>query len=115
MKNKYIINIIKNLNFIYFKVTNGLSKPPSSHPLENPDSGSPAAVLTTESVHINLENGTKSTSPPSQIKHDNMTNVNQTAVINVNVPKTMDIPTTNPGLRTIELSTGTVREGFGEL
>ncbi|XP_037025582.1 transmembrane protein 268 isoform X5 [Bradysia coprophila] len=62
----------------------------------------PAAVLTTESVHVNISNKTIN-HPLSQ---------NSPAAPS---PAVIDIPNTsntNPGLRTIELSTGRVREGF---
>lgn len=68
---------------------------------EAPDSttmSSPAAVLSTENVHINLN----SSSPPPA----HMSASSNPAVIEI--PKSE-----NPGLRTIELSSGRIREGFG--
>ncbi|KAJ6648295.1 Transmembrane protein [Pseudolycoriella hygida] len=61
----------------------------------------PAAVLPTESVHVNINNKT--------ISHP-LSQTSQTSA-----PAVIDVPianNTNPGLRTIELSTGRVREGF---
>lgn len=70
------------------------------------------AVLTTESVHISLSNKAPQLASQPQMS--------------TSAPAVIDIPTSpaaaaataaanaNPGLRTIELSSGRVREGFGE-
>lgn len=69
------------------------------------------AVLNTESVHISLNNKTNQSMIPAQMT--------------TSAPAVIEIPTSpaavaaaaaasaNSGLRTIELSTGRVREGFG--
>lgn len=100
-----------------------------------------AAVLATESVHVNV-----STKPSTNVFHSNQNHHNNNnnnsvttqpysatkpasvagsgqmssngsspAVIDIPIglPSTATVPT-NPGMRTIELSTGRVREGFGK-
>jgi hypothetical protein len=77
------------------------------------------AVLRTESVHVNIDNN-RSVSSPKIHAVNNVNKTMQPAVIEI--PKTKAASSvltepTPPGdsrLRTIELSTGRVREGFGE-
>lgn len=70
------------------------------------------AVLTTESVHISVSNNKM---PQSQ-SHPQMS-TSAPAVIDIPISSAAAAATAaanaNPGLRTIELSTGRVREGFG--
>lgn len=74
-------------------------------------------MLTTESVHINIKDLPSSqaqqkplpSSSPAVIEIDTMNNLNKS------VTTSFSTPTTTPneqGLRTIELSSGRVREGF---
>lgn len=68
----------------------------------NITSSSSAAVLNTENVHINL-NANSASPPPAHMSSSNS-------------PAVIEIPKSdNPGLRTIELSSGRIREGFGRL
>lgn len=73
-------------------------------------------VLTTESVHININNSPLSPTQPAPAT---------ISAQKVSGPAIIDVPTTKnatttpnnssmQGMRTIELSTGRVREGFGE-
>ncbi|GAB0097066.1 uncharacterized protein DMENIID0001_126590 [Sergentomyia squamirostris] len=79
-------------------------------PVQNPNTGihapsRPTAVLTTETVHVSV---TTSSSPTRSTLIENKP-PNQTTVAVIDVPSTQ---TTESGMRTIELSTGRVREGF---
>lgn len=69
------------------------------------------AVLTTESVHISVSNKL-----PQSSSHPQMS-TSAPAVIDIPMSPAAAAATAaanaNPGLRTIELSTGRVREGFG--
>lgn len=72
-------------------------------------------VLTTESVHINLS------SSPLSPTHSAATAQKpaNSGIAIIDVPPSKNASTTTPtnnmqGMRTIELSTGRVREGFGE-
>ncbi|XP_055295963.1 uncharacterized protein LOC129565286 isoform X2 [Sitodiplosis mosellana] len=77
----------------------------------------PPPVLTTESVHINIKNLPSSqvaqkplaTSSPAVIEIETKNNLNKSVTTSFSTPT----PTPNEqGLRTIELSSGRVREGF---
>lgn len=85
-------------------------------PAQSPTSQSPA-VLATESVHINIKDlpSTNQTSIHVQQQKPPST-FSSPAVIEVptpNVTTTFSTPN-EQGLRTIELSSGRVREGFGK-
>ena len=96
--------------------------------MTNTNGQTTAAVLTTESVHINLNK--KPINNVRPITPDVVTNTSitvtpltQSTSQFTSTPAIIDIPSsttvtassissTNPGLRTIELSTGRIREGF---
>lgn len=80
-----------------------------SLPITPPKDSQPAAVLTTESVHVTIDQRTTPTSP----KPKSNTPTSQPAVINIPNNVVTETPLAASGLRTIELSTGNVREGFG--
>lgn len=79
-------------------------------------SSQPPPVLTTESVHINIKNIPSSqaqkslaSSSPAVIEIESKNNLNKSVTTSFSTPA----PTPNEqGLRTIELSSGRVREGF---
>lgn len=81
-------------------------------------SSQPPPVLTTESVHINIKNLPSSSSPVQKplasssravIEIESKSNLNKSVTTSFTSPA----PTPNEqGLRTIELSSGRVREGF---
>jgi hypothetical protein len=76
------------------------------------------AVLRTESVHVNIDNNRSVSSP--KIHANNVNKTMQPSVIEI--PKkapassilTEPTPPADSRLRTIELSTGRIREGFGK-
>lgn len=80
----------------------------------------PPPVLTTESVHINIKNLPSSPASPAQkpvasspspavIEIESKNSLNKSVTTSFSTP----VPTPNEqGLRTIELSSGRVREGF---
>ncbi|XP_059619366.1 uncharacterized protein LOC132263566 isoform X2 [Phlebotomus argentipes] len=78
----------------------------SPHPLAPPR---PAAVLTTETVHVNVSTSSSPTrsSGPAERNHQ-AGKLPSVAVIDVPSSRTADAA----GMRTIELSTGRIREGF---
>lgn len=104
------------------------TQPIASHPIPPPRSGAvlptptpdsttnsvvPAAVLATENVHIAFNNTAANNTPPPQL-----TTSSSPAVIDIPIVPITTVssgPGTNPGLRTIELSSGRIREGFGKL
>lgn len=74
----------------------------------------PPPVLTTESVHINIKDLPSSQVPkpssPAVIEIESKNNLNKSVTTTFSTPAA---PTPNEqGLRTIELSSGRVREGF---
>lgn len=86
-------------------------------PVQTPTvSPQPPAVLTTESVHINIKDLPSTNQSSSHVPKP--TTFSSPAVIEVptnSVTTSFSTPTPNEqGLRTIELSSGRVREGFGE-
>lgn len=84
------------------------STPKKSTPTSSPS----AAVLPTESVHININSSltTSGSTGPAAVPQV----TTGPAVIDVPVKPTAPTPAQAQGLRTIELSSGRVREGFGE-
>lgn len=80
------------------------------------------AVLATESVHVNLNNSSNTSASPPKIT--NTTTTSGPTRVNASTQKNAAVsPITTPPpaasdmsqMRTIELSTGRVREGFGKL
>lgn len=88
------------------------SKSPAQNPPTIATNITPA-VLTTESTHVNLS--TSSTTPDKPVPLTNITNSNKTISNNSTSPTVpkhdVSIPVSST-MRTIELSTGTIREGF---
>jgi hypothetical protein len=83
------------------------------------------AVLRTESVHVNIDNNRLTSSPKTHVNNQNLNKTMQPAVIDL-PKKTSNMTTSTTAsvltetntpidsrLRTIELSTGRIREGFG--
>lgn len=64
-------------------------------------------MLATESVHVTIDNTPKTKESPKKFT-SNAGKISQPAVISVP-------DSTSPTMRTIELSTGRVQEGFGKL
>ncbi|XP_055684194.1 transmembrane protein 268 isoform X2 [Lutzomyia longipalpis] len=77
------------------------------HPLAAPR---PAAVLTTETVHVNVSTSSSPTRASGQERNHQTAKLPSVAVIEV--PSSRTTTDANSGMRTIELSTGRVREGF---
>lgn len=78
-------------------------------------SSQPPAVLATESVHINIKDLPSSNQTPSHVQKP--TTFSSPAIIEVPTTNVTSFSTPTPneqGLRTIELSSGRVREGFGK-
>lgn len=76
------------------------------------------AVLDTESVHVTIDKSSPKHQPNPKTSTD-ISNKNANKVLNSSMNKTsqpavIDVPDSSPGMRTIELSTGRIREGFGE-
>ncbi|XP_055713299.1 uncharacterized protein LOC129807816 isoform X1 [Phlebotomus papatasi] len=80
----------------------------SPHPLAPPPR--PAAVLTTETVHVNVS--TSSSPTRSSGPEMNHQSGKQPSVAVIEVPSTRSGGDSGGGMRTIELSTGRIREGF---
>lgn len=75
------------------------------------------AVLDTESIHVTIDKSSPKHQPNPKTSTDISKNANK--VLNSSMNKTsqpavIDVPDSSPGMRTIELSTGRIREGFGE-
>ena len=75
------------------------------------------AVLDTESIHVTIDKSSPKHQPNPKTSTDISKNANK--VLNNSMNKTsqpavIDVPDSSPGMRTIELSTGRIREGFGE-
>ncbi|XP_055837513.1 uncharacterized protein LOC129905908 isoform X2 [Episyrphus balteatus] len=93
------------------------SKTRSKSPVQSPPTISASitpAVLTTESTHVNLSH-TSSTTPEKPVPLTNITNTNKTTSNNATSPTVPKHDVSVPigsTMRTIELSTGTIREGF---
>ncbi|XP_055921867.1 uncharacterized protein LOC129952917 isoform X2 [Eupeodes corollae] len=92
-------------------------QPRSKSPAQSPpiiSANIAPAVLTTESTHVNL-NHASSTTPEKPVPVSNITNSNKLTSNNSTsqtVPKhDVSVPVSST-MRTIELSTGTIREGF---
>lgn len=78
-------------------------------------SSQPPAVLATESVHINIKDLPSTNQTSSHVQKP--TTFSSPAVIEVPTTNVTSFSTPTPneqGLRTIELSSGRVREGFGK-
>lgn len=75
----------------------------------------PAAVLKTETVHVNIDYRLpNSPKHQQQLANSNLNKTSQPAVIEIPITTNNSSNPPAPALRTIELSSGRVREGFGE-
>ncbi|CAO1314762.1 unnamed protein product [Diamesa serratosioi] len=82
---------------------------------ENKQSNDSPAVLDTESVHVTIDKSSPKHQPNPKTSTDISKNANK--VLNNSLNKTsqpavINLPDSSPGMRTIELSTGRIREGF---